>query len=134
MYSKGRGFDFDVNARLEHCTTTHSSILPKLFPKISKSLDCKWVFYCFKWRPGTKYDIWSVLFWQKPTFFKFFSLESDQILDPWQNLLIITFFAGKRCGGVCICPKGLISTKIFALALTVREIFGKNHFQKNWRF
>ena len=61
----------------------------------------------------------------------FFSLENDQMLDPWQNLLKITFFVGKRCGGVCICPKGLISTKIFALAHTVLEIFAKNHFQKN---
>ena len=50
-----------------------------------------------------------------------------------ENLLKITFFAGERCGGVCICPKGLISTKIFALALTVLEIIAKNHFQKSWR-
>ena len=56
----------------------------------------------------------------------FFSLENDQMLDPWQNLLKITFFVGKRCGGVCICPKGLISTKIFALYLQNR-IFKKIH-------
>ena len=66
----------------------------------------------------------------KQTFFDFFSLKNDQILDSCQTLLIITFFAGKRSGGVCLCPKGLISTKIFALALTVLEIFAKNHFQK----
>ena len=39
--------------------------------------------------------------------------------------------ARKRFGGVGLCPKGLISTKIFALALTVLEIFAKNHFPKN---
>ena len=53
-------------------------------------------------------------------------LYRQQILkfwDPWQNLSKITFFAGKRCGGAGICPKGLISTKFFALALTVLEIF-----------
>ena len=48
--------------------------------------------------------------------------------DSWQNLPKITFFAGKRCAGVCLCPKGLISAKIFDLALTVLEIFAKNHF------
>ena len=80
---------------------------------------------------GPKHDIWSILR-QKPTFFELFSLKNDQILDPWQNLIIITFFAGKRCGGVWLCPKGLISTKIFALALTVLEIIAKNHFQKSW--
>ena len=37
-----------------------------------------------------------------------------------------TFFAGKKCEGVYICPKGLISTKIFALYLQNR-IFKKNH-------
>ena len=51
-------------------------------------------------------------------------------MELCQNCLKITFFARKRWGGVCICPKGLISTKIFALALTVFEIFAKNHFQK----
>ena len=76
-----------------------------------------------------KYDIWSILR-QKPTFFELFSLKNDQILDPCQTLSKITFFAGKRCGGVRLCPKGLIFTKIFALALTVLEIFAKNHFQK----
>ena len=65
-------------------------------------------------------------------FLNLFSSENDQMLDPWQNLLKITFFAGKRCGGVWLCPKGLISTKIFALALTVLEIIAKNHFQKSW--
>ena len=69
-------------------------------------------------------------FRQNPTFFEFFSLQNDQILDPCQTLSKITFFAGKRCGGVRLCPKGLIFTKIFALALTVLEIFAKNHFQK----
>ena len=58
----------------------------------------------------------------------FFHRKNDQIWDPWQNWLIITFFAGKRCAGVCLCPKGLISAKIFDLALTVLEIFAKNHF------
>ena len=62
--------------------------------------------------------IFDQFFRQKPTFFDFFSSKNEQILDQCQNLLKIIFFARKRCGGVCICPKGLISTKIFALALT----------------
>ena len=64
-------------------------------------------------------------------FLNLISLKNDPIFGPsWQILLKITFFAGKRCGGVCICPKGLISTKIFALALTVLEIFAKKPFSK----
>ena len=133
MDSKGRGYDFDVWARLEISTTTPSSIFSKFFTKISKSGDCTGVFYCLKWRPGKnmKFD---QFFSAKSNVFEFFSLQNDQILDPCQTLSKITFFAGKRCGGVRLCPKGLISTKIFALALTVLEILAKNHFSKNWRF
>ena len=87
---------------------------------------------------GTKRDIWLFFFSAKNQHhLTLFSLENDQILDPWQNLPIITFFAGKRYGGVCLCPKGLISTKIFALSLTVREIFVKTVFKKIegfWKF
>ena len=52
MVSQGRGYDFDVCARLENSTITPSLIFLKFFPKISKSDDCTWVFYCLKWRPG----------------------------------------------------------------------------------
>ena len=52
LVSKGRGYDFDVCARLEISTTTPSSIFSKFFTKISKSGDCTGVFYCLKWRPG----------------------------------------------------------------------------------
>ena len=79
---------------------------------------------------GQKHEIWSIFFGKIQHFLIFFSLKNDQILDPDQTLSKITFFAGKRCGGVRLCPKGLIFTKIFALALTVLEIFAKNHFQK----
>ena len=48
MVSKGRGYDFDVCARLENSTTTPSSIFLDFFPKISKSDECTWVFYCLK--------------------------------------------------------------------------------------
>ena len=44
-------------------------------------------------------------FRQKPTFFDVLLLKNDQILDLWQNLSKITFFAGKRSGGVGLCPK-----------------------------
>ena len=133
LVSKGRGYEFDACARLGISTTTPSSIFSKFFPKITKSVDFTGVFYCLKWRPGQnlKFD---QFFSAKPNIFWFFSLKNDRILDSSQTLLIITFFAGKRSGGVCLCPKGLISTKIFALALTVLEIFAKNHFQKNWHF
>ena len=46
MVSQGRGYDFDVCARLENSTITPSLIFLKFFPKISKSDDCTWVFYC----------------------------------------------------------------------------------------
>ena len=48
MVSQGRGYDFDVCARLEISTTTPSSIFSKFFTKISKSGDCTGVFYCLK--------------------------------------------------------------------------------------
>ena len=48
MVSKGRGYEFDVCARLENSATTPSSIFLKFFPKNPKSDDCTWVFYCLK--------------------------------------------------------------------------------------
>ena len=48
MVSKGRGYDFDVCARLENSTTTPSSIFLDFFPKNSKSDECTWVFYYLK--------------------------------------------------------------------------------------
>ena len=44
MHSKGRGYDFDVCARLENSTPTPSSIFPNFFPKISKYIDPTLVF------------------------------------------------------------------------------------------
>ena len=46
----------------------------------------------------------------------------------------ITFFARKRCAGGCFYPYGLKSAWIFALALTVFEIFKKLVFTKNQFF
>ena len=43
----------------------------------------------------------------------------------------ITFFARKRCAGGCFYPYGLKSAWIFALALTVFELFKKIVFTKN---
>ena len=48
MVSKGKGYKFDVFARLENSTITPSLIFFKFSPKISKSDDCNWVFYCLK--------------------------------------------------------------------------------------
>ena len=46
----------------------------------------------------------------------------------------ITFFARKRCAGGCFYPYGLKSAWIFALALTVFQIFKKIVFTKNQLF
>ena len=58
----------------------------------------------------------------------------------WEKSISINFRKFRKYfyrGGVtppqylwCICPNGLISTKIFALALTVLEIFPKTIFEK----
>ena len=59
MDSKGRGYDFDVCARLENSTTTPSSIFPNFFPKISKHIDPTLVFILLKMTSGPKQEIWS---------------------------------------------------------------------------
>ena len=82
--------------------------------------------YCWLYRgvlllkmtSGPKHDIRSISF-GKTNIFLIFFIKNDQILDSSQNITKLTFFAGKRCAEVCIGPKGLISTKIFALARTV---------------
>ena len=48
MVSQGRGYDFDVCARLENSTVIPSLIFLKFLPKISKSDDCTLVFYSLK--------------------------------------------------------------------------------------
>ena len=48
MVSQGRGYDFDVCARLENSTVIPSLIFLKFLPKISKSDDCILVFYSLK--------------------------------------------------------------------------------------
>ena len=59
MDSKGRGYDFDVCARLENSTTTPSSIFPNFSPKISKHIDPTLVFILLKMTSGPKQEIWS---------------------------------------------------------------------------
>ena len=85
MVSKGRGYEFDVCAWLEISTTTHLSIFSQFFPKISKSDDCTWMFYCLKWRPGQNKKF-GELFSKILKSFRFFSVFGQYTIDNSKHL------------------------------------------------
>ena len=95
LVSKGRGYDFDVCARLEISTTTPSSIFSKFFPKISKSVDSIGVFYCLKWRPGQnlKFD---QFFSAKPNIFWFFFIKKCPNFELMPNFTYNHIFRGEK--------------------------------------
>ena len=80
MVSQGRGYDFDVCARLENSTVIPSLIFLKFLPKISKSDDCILVFYSLKWRPGKIKKIGELF----SKIFIFFEIFSQKIRIFWQ--------------------------------------------------
>ena len=85
MVSQGRGYDFDVCARLENSTVIPSLIFLKFLPKISKSDDCTLVFYSLKWRPGKIKKI-GELFSKIFIFFWNFFPKNTYILTDFQKI------------------------------------------------